>query len=135
MKKNKAFTFMELMTVVVVIGILITMAAPGLSRMKERTNERIGLSTLGMIADAERQYRLKNDTRQYIACADTDQCQDVLEMDLGDGVEWEYSVVIGHATLGNVVQGDRLTGNKDDRVISRNLDTGALSCAGADCFF
>lgn len=135
MKFKKAFTLIEVMTVVIVVGILVTLAAPGLSRMKERTQERIGKATLSMIADAERSYRLKNDTRQYIGCNDIDDCQETLEMDLGNGLEWDYRVIIGDPTLGNVAQADRIAGSLDDRTISKNLDSGVLSCAGTDCFF
>jgi len=54
--KKKAFTLMELLVVVIIIGILSSLMFPGYQRAKERAIDRQARTILPMIRAAEREY-------------------------------------------------------------------------------
>jgi len=58
--KNKGFTLVELLIVVIIIGILATIAVPQYSKMTERAKMANGLNTLGSIKRAQNLYYLEN---------------------------------------------------------------------------
>jgi prepilin-type N-terminal cleavage/methylation domain-containing protein len=61
--KRKGFTLVELMVVVIIIGILTTMAVPLYRKTIETSKATDALSILNMIANANRMYQL--DTGNY----------------------------------------------------------------------
>lgn len=56
MKRNKAFTLVEIMIVVAIIAILLAVAVPGFIRARETTRTRAIQKDLVSIDDASRQY-------------------------------------------------------------------------------
>ncbi|MFH1691691.1 MAG: type II secretion system protein [Candidatus Omnitrophota bacterium] len=57
MNKN-AFTLVELMIVVVIVGILTSLAIPNFTAAKEKTLDKEAIAAMHLIKVAERQYRL-----------------------------------------------------------------------------
>jgi len=64
---KKGFSFVELMVVVVIIGIAVTLAAPGYARYSEKSRGSRAQANLEKIYDMEKRYRLDNGT--YYQCA------------------------------------------------------------------
>jgi len=66
MKNRKlAFTLVELMIVVLVVAILATIGIPGYLKSKKRAIQKEGISSVKLIAAAERIYRMERDSYFY----------------------------------------------------------------------
>ena len=64
---KKGFTLIELLIVIIIIGILATIAMPQLAKMVERARLAEAMTNLSSIYTAEQAYYFDND--QYITCA------------------------------------------------------------------
>ena len=90
--KRKGFTLVELLMVVIIIGILVTLAVPNYYRSIERTKAAKAKAAMDAIRKAELQYRAFNDSyggtlsdmEPYDLPAD-------LWDDDSDG-DWDYSI-------------------------------------------
>lgn len=70
MKKTKrsarlGFTLVELMLVLVVIGVLVTLASNSFLRARIQTNETSALASLRIISSAAQSYRMNEGTDSY----------------------------------------------------------------------
>ena len=61
-RRSAGFTLMELLVVVIIIGILATLALPQIPRALETARQAEARQTLGSIYQAESLYKLENDT-------------------------------------------------------------------------
>ena len=61
-KAGSGFTLLELLVVLVIVGILATITIPNYSRLVERTKLHDVESSLALFYQAERMYRLDNNT-------------------------------------------------------------------------
>lgn len=88
---RKAFTIVELIIIVIIIGILATFAAPLFRVTKIKNIDQEAISGLNLIYDAEKLYKLEHET--YVACGGLlpDSCDSLLKLDLRSA-NWEYSV-------------------------------------------
>jgi len=62
---KKAFTLVELIAVVVIIGILATIAIPQYANLKERSYGAEAWVNLGMLLNGEKAYYLDHDSWEY----------------------------------------------------------------------
>ena len=62
--KNKAFTLVEIMIVVVIIGLLAVMAIPAFNKVRQEAREKTILNNLRQIASGGEQYLLDKGTTQ-----------------------------------------------------------------------
>ena len=62
MKKNKGFTLVEIMIVVVIIGLLAAMAVPAFQQVRKTSSEKAALNDLRQLAAAADQYFLEKNT-------------------------------------------------------------------------
>lgn len=90
---KKGFTLVELLMVVIIIGILVTLAVPNYYRSVERAKAGKAKAALDAIRKAELQYRAFNDTY-------TGTLTDLADYDLptelqstSDG-DWDYTVSV-----------------------------------------
>jgi len=60
-KSQYAFTLIELMVVVILLGIIAAFGIPNFSKMQERVDEKDGAYNLGTIASAMEMYRVRNE--------------------------------------------------------------------------
>jgi len=68
MKKNKGFTLVEIMIVVVIIGLLAAMAVPAFQQVRKSSTEKATLNDLRQVAAAADQYFLE----ENVATVDID---------------------------------------------------------------
>ncbi len=129
--RRRAVTIMEVVTVLTIIGVLLSMAAPSFSRTMEQAHADIAGANLRAIWSAQRYYWLEN--RTYA----TDLTQ-LESLDLLDGTvvagtsRYSFSVVAadldtftaGATRIGSERWGGTLT------VDERGLLTGAIQAAG-----
>ena len=67
-QNKKGFTLIELIIVVIIIGILASIAAPMMQGMTERAKKTEALTALGTIRSAERLYRMEYNS--YVTVTD-----------------------------------------------------------------
>lgn len=98
-KKNKthkifAFTLIELMVVVVIVGILSALAIPNFTTIKEKTLDKEAVGALRLIKVAERQYRLTNNV-YWPSSATTNTCLTQINGNLSlvlSSSSWTYRI-------------------------------------------
>ena len=89
---NEGFTIIELMVVLVIIGVLASLAIPGFSRTKERAFDKEARITLDLIVAGEKMYRAK--IGFYYPSSGTvgeSAIEDNLQLDLSSS-SWEYNI-------------------------------------------
>jgi len=77
---RKGFTLLELLVVLIIIGILVSLALPQYNRVVARTQAAEAMATLKVLVDAERAYRTKEGSWCKITVVET---SDVWEDNLG----------------------------------------------------
>ncbi|MFA5115605.1 MAG: prepilin-type N-terminal cleavage/methylation domain-containing protein [Candidatus Omnitrophota bacterium] len=100
---RKGFTLVELIIVVIIIGILGTIAVPQYMSAVERARGGKARANMTQIAKAEKMYAAENNG-VYIACAASANLQanlgSYVEMtDIAADVDWGYAVAIGAGTF------------------------------------
>lgn len=68
MKNKKAFTLIEVMVVVIIIGILSALAMPSFNKSMNKAREKEARTILELIYNAEKVYRL--DKKKYVSAID-----------------------------------------------------------------
>ncbi len=95
MFNKKGFTLVELLMVVIIIGILVTLAVPNYYRSVERAKGGKAKAAMDAIRKAELQYRAFNDTFVGESGSMSDLQNYDLPNDLvaaGDDADWTYGV-------------------------------------------
>lgn len=92
---KRGFTLVELLMVVIIIGILVTLAVPNYYRSVERAKAGKAKAALDALRKAELQYRAFNDEYVDVALDLSDLEPYDLPGDLldGDDDDWTYTVV------------------------------------------
>ena len=67
---NKAFSLIEIMIVIIVLGILAAFAIPSYQKTKEAGEERTAAANLKIIENSLEQYKNQNGTYPTVNCAD-----------------------------------------------------------------
>lgn len=108
--RRKGFTLLELLIVVIVIGILATIAIPQFLNSVEKARVAKAKNALGLIAHAEKMYRAERDS--YIGGDDAlAALNDYIEMDqLRVDDDWDYIVTSDDASTFTI------TAEKEDDV-------------------
>jgi len=98
MTKWKGFTLVELIIVVIVIGILATVAIPQFLRATERAKGGKARSAMAQIASAENMARAESVTDVYVACTNATLVANLggfVEMDaIAADTDWDYAVTV-----------------------------------------
>lgn len=92
--RQSAFTLLELIIVIVIIGILATFAMPQFIVTKERALDKEAIANLKLIAAAERIYRMENG-RYYPSPAATESDAGNINTNLKlflTETNWDYSI-------------------------------------------
>ncbi|MFH1459843.1 MAG: prepilin-type N-terminal cleavage/methylation domain-containing protein [Candidatus Omnitrophota bacterium] len=126
--KRKGFTLVELLMVVIIIGILVTIAVPSYFRSIERTKGGKAKAGLRAITNAQIQYRALQDqfTAAYADLTDVDLPDDYLDGDDGD---WTYASVATPSTV--VTTASRIAGPYSGQMVTMDQDGTYDNAAGA----
>lgn len=92
MLSRKSFSLIELITVIIVIGLLALLAFPSYLAVQRRIRDREAGTHLTLIQAAEKTYRIEE--REYVDTANTTNTNELLGIDLPTGY-WSYSVPAG----------------------------------------
>jgi len=87
---KKSFTLLELVTVVIIIGILSSLGMPIYIKAMEGSHNKEAKSQLSLIAEAERMHWLEQ--RNYTICNNISDCNDKLYLNLPQESSWDYEV-------------------------------------------
>lgn len=91
MRRLKSFTLIELIIVIIVIGILATIAIPQYLKVVERTKVSKAKHVLGLIAQAEKMYYAEKNTYTATLTGD-DSLSDYVELDeTANDPDWAYT--------------------------------------------
>jgi type II secretory pathway pseudopilin PulG len=97
-KKELGLTFIEVLIVVIVLGILAGLTLPQFNRAKERTLAREAKANLRRIAEAQKNYALEDKSDDYYPSSGTETNITVINNDLGlmlrsdSQRDWNYAV-------------------------------------------
>ena len=96
-KPHKAITLIEILTVIIIIGILVVLALPNFGTMKERALDREAKANLKLIQAAEKIYRME--VGRYFPVDGTTE-SDINNINTGLRLSlternWDYSVTGG----------------------------------------
>ncbi|MCM8789682.1 MAG: hypothetical protein NC916_01485 [Candidatus Omnitrophica bacterium] len=86
----RGITFLEVLIIIIIIGILATLAIPNFERAREMALKREAIANLRLIAAAERIYRLRTGT--FYSSADIDTINTTLKLQLNED-NWDCSIV------------------------------------------
>ncbi|MDD5352628.1 MAG: prepilin-type N-terminal cleavage/methylation domain-containing protein [Candidatus Omnitrophica bacterium] len=93
--KRRAVTLIELVVVVIIVGILASIALPTYVRSRERTMDKQAQAILSLIRSAERAYRLETGLyypQSTTAVTAIDTINTNLRLDLVSDNSWTYSI-------------------------------------------
>lgn len=101
--KKNAFTLLELLIVIVILGILGTVSIAQYLAARERALDREAEANLRLILAAERTYRMEDSNNQYIQVDTTAAVNSTLKLLLPQGANraWDYFVHVRTVTLTN----------------------------------
>lgn len=124
---RQGFTLLELMMVVVIIGILATIALPQYFRSAERARVAEASSLLGTIRVAEMRYKAQSPNNVYTTVLGD------LDIELQTSTLWSYAV--NGTAAGANAAATRLGASVpcSGKVLELDLDTGATCSTDATC--
>jgi len=99
MRRNKGFTLIEVLIVVIILGILATLAVPQFGKMRKRARLAEGWAGLGAVRTAEAVYYMEQDN-YAIVITDLD-----FDTPAGGGFSYTVSGPAGGASYSGYAQG------------------------------
>jgi len=114
LRKKSGFTIVELLIVVIIIGVLATLAIPQFSKAVEKAKLSKAVNMLGLITKAQAMKYAEDDTYSATIVGDLDDFVDGLVEDDGD---WDYACA----------------GDADDFSCTASRQDGTYGAAGTGC--
>ena len=133
---KRAFTFIELMVVIIILGVCVTAAMSGHGRLTEKNRGKIGILSIVAIENAQMRYKLDNGGYFYCVSADPETCLEEINTNLGLSIVdpyFNYTLVndgVGSYTV--TATRNVSTGHCPDKTITF---TGGEAAMQTDCDF
>ena len=106
--RDRAFTILELMVVVIIVGILATLSVQHMFAGREMALEREAISNLKLIVAAEKIYRLE--TESYISLVGLTAINQNLNLAISNSTFWNYKVELTGGGTGISARAQRNNG-------------------------
>ena len=133
MRFRAGFTLIEMMIVVILMGILVSLATPSYVNTKEKALDKEAIASLRLIRAANKQYYAQR-TRFYpetaVSVTNRNAINGNLSIDLRDSF-WSYNIT-GNAVGGNFTARALRSGNNVRQWVITN-GTADPTCSGAGC--
>ncbi len=127
---RRAFTLLELITVVVILGVLAAMAVPMFTKAIEESKNREAVAALRLIRTAQRMYYLEYEN--YVTATSTDELNSKLDLAI-ESENWQFSTARQAGTPVNFVASAQRTLSSRQRTF--NIDAaGTITCSGDFCY-
>lgn len=92
MQKKTGFTIIELLIVVIIIGVLATIAVPQFTKAVEKTKLSKGMNMLGLMKKAQAMYYAENDSYANVTGAgDVDRLTEYVDAIVAADKDWTYN--------------------------------------------
>ena len=127
--KNKGFTLLELLVVVLIIGILASIALPQYFKAVERARASEALSLFGTIAGAQQRYYLINGTDFSNKFTDLDIDFNGVSNDGAKITTDSFEITIDSANHNGSVTAERKGGRYNGYKLTKDVETGKITCA------
>ena len=126
LKEVKAFTIVEILVVLLILGTLIALALPNFGTMKERTLDREAKANLKLIQAAEKIYHME--FGEYWTCSDETCINTNLKLSLPTSTSrnWQWSTQSGGDTSADRNE----TGGRTWTLLIGDEDP---ACSGSGC--
>ena len=120
------FTLLELMVVLVIIGILASIALPQYYRSRERAMDKQAKAILSLIRAAERTYKMEIGS-YYTAGGNVDTINQNLNLDIANDGNWAYGMGSGGGGFIATLSRDK---GGYDRTWTINANSVNATCSG-----
>ncbi len=120
----RSFTLIELIMVVVIIGVMVTFAAPAFRVTRDRVLENEANANLRLMQSAQRIYRME--TGAFISCANEACLNTNLKLELPASSAWNYSAPLANGCS----EANRDAGGT---LLRRSLAIGSETPVAAEC--
>lgn len=133
----QGFTLLELIMVIVVIGILASIAVPNYFKAKNRAIGKEAISNLKLIAAAERIYKMENNAYATCTCTNPSNCAAasgcnyILKLILNT-TNWRYTVT-GSASSVNATATYQSGSSCKYNIDSSDFDAEPVKSGGSGC--
>jgi prepilin-type N-terminal cleavage/methylation domain-containing protein len=131
LRKKSGFTIVELLIVVIIIGVLATLAIPQFSKAVEKAKFSKAVNMIGLITKAQAMKYAEDDTYSAVIVGDLDGFVDGVVEDDGD---WDYACTGDQTTFS--CTGDRQAGTYNACVVTATGTVGgatSITAPAANC--
>lgn len=90
---SRSFTLTEMLVVIIIIGVLATLATNYYGTFREKSFDKEAQANLILVAAAEKIYRMENNQDEYIGCVTTSEVNTNLKLSISaETSAWDYQV-------------------------------------------
>ena len=134
-RKNKGFTLLEIIIVVIIVGVLASLALPRLFSTVEFSRSTEALASIGTVRSSMERCLLRSGSGNYATCMSFTTQLDVPDPSAEAGAHFTYAVT-GGTTAGYTITATRNTmdGGTSTDTVGLTRTAGAITKGGTGAF-